>query len=145
MITILDKKSDELGMLSSTLCMLHCMATPFLLLAVPSSQVTHHGSQAWWSWLDILFLGISLIAVFMTVQQSTQKWLKVSLVVSWLMLSFFILNERFEGIEFSFDMVYFPAFALVVLHLVNKRQCRCENDQPGNEAWMIDSEKKGVK
>lgn len=86
----------------------------------------------------------------MTVQQSTQKWLKVSLVVSWLMLSFFILNERFEGIEFPFDMVYFPAFALVVLHLVNKRQCRCEtgcceDDRPGNEAWMIGSEKKGVK
>ena len=128
MIAILNKKSDEVGMLSSTLCMLHCLATPLLLAAVPSSSITHHGSQVWWGWLDILFLVISFIAVFRSVQQSTARWMQTSLIVSWLILSFFILNERFEGIEFSIDMVYFPAFALVVLHLVNRRQCRCESE-----------------
>lgn len=137
MIAILNKKSDELGMLSSALCMLHCIATPFLLAAVPSSSVTHHVSQDWWSWLDILFLGISFIAVFRSVQQSTLRWLQTSLIVSWLILSFFILNERFEGIELPFDMVYFPALTLIVLHLVNRRQCRCEagcckSDQSAN-------------
>ena len=142
MITILNKKSDELGMLSSALCMLHCIATPFLLVALPGSSVSHHQSHEWWSWLDILFLGISLIAVFKTVQRSTQRWLQTSLIVSWLMLSFFILNERLEGIEFPLDMVYFPAFALVVLHLVNRRQCGCEtgcckNDQAANGTWVI--------
>ena len=63
MITILKKKSDELGILSSALCMLHCIATPFLLVAFPGFLATHRGSQEWWSWLDILFLGISFIAV----------------------------------------------------------------------------------
>ena len=150
MITILNKKSDELGMLSSALCMLHCIATPFLLAAVPSSSVTHHGSQNWWSWLDILFLVISFIAVFMTVRQSTKRWLWTSMVVSWLMLSFFILNERLGGIEFPFDMVYFPALTLIVLHLVNRRQCRCEagcceNDQSANGTLVIENEKNGVK
>ena len=150
MITILNKKSDELGMLSSALCMLHCIATPVLLAAVPGSSATHHGSQDWWSWLDILFLIISFIAVFMTVRQSTKRWLRTSMVVSWLMLSFFILNERFGGIEFPFDMVYFPTLALIVLHLVNRRQCRCkagccENDQSANGTWVIDNKKNGVK
>ncbi len=137
MITILNEKSDELGMLSSSLCMLHCIATPFLLVTLPGSSVMHPGSQGWWGWLDILFLGISSIAVFRSVQQSTRRWLQIGLIVSWLMLSFFIFNERFEGMEFAFDMVYFPAFALVVLHLVNRKQCRCEagcceNDQSAN-------------
>lgn len=126
MITIFNKKSDELGMLSSALCMLHCIATPVLIAAVPGFSGTHHGSQEWWSWLDIIFLIISFIAVLRSVQQSTKRWLRASMVISWLMLSFFILNERLGGVEFPFDMVYFPALALIILHLVNRRQCRCE-------------------
>lgn len=123
MITIGKKKSDELGMLSSTLCMIHCMVTPFLLAVLPA---TFHGGHQWWSWIDIVFLGISCIAVIYTVQQSALRWLKTGLMVSLGLLTFFVFNERFEGIEFPFDMVYFPAFALVVLHLINRRQCRCQ-------------------
>ena len=150
MITILSKKSDEIGMLSSTLCIIHCIATPFLLAAIPGTSVMHHGSQGWWSWLDILFLVISFIAVVWTILPSNKRWLRVSMVVSWLMLSFFILNERLEGLEFPFDMVYFPALALIVLHLVNRRQCRCEagcceNDQSANGTWVINKEKNDVK
>ena len=137
MISIFNKKPDELGMLSSALCMLHCIATPVLVAAVPGFSVTHHGSQEWWSWLDVLFLIISFIAVFGSVRQSTKRWLWTGMVVSWLMLSFFILNERLGGMEFPFDMVYFPALTLIVLHLVNRRHCRCEagcceKDQPAN-------------
>ena len=126
MIAILDKKSDELGVLSSTLCMLHCLATPFLLMAVPSSSIINSGSPGWWSWLDIVFLAISFFAIFKTVQQSTLRWLQTSLIVSGIILSFLILNERFEVVEIPFDMVYLPAFALVVLHLINRRRCRCQ-------------------
>jgi len=128
MITLINKRSDELGMLSSILCMIHCMATPFLLVVIPASAGTHHGGYEWWRLLDLLFLGISFIAVFKTVQQSAYRWIKVSLIIAWLLLTFFILNERFEGIMFSFDMVYIPAFVLVILHLVHLRKCRCESE-----------------
>ena len=126
MITILYKKTNELGIFSSILCMIHCMATPFLLVAIPSSSIIYQRGQLWWSWLDVLFLIISLIAVFVAVQQSKQKWVQISMIVSWFLLSFFVINERLEGIEFSFDMVYFPAFALTVFHVINIRHCRCE-------------------
>ena len=150
MTTILNKKSDELGMLSSALCMLHCVATPFLLVAFPACSATHQGGYEWWGWLDLLFLSISFVAVFRTVQQSTFRWIKISLVVALLLLSFFILNERFEGIEFPFDMVYLHAFALVVLHLVNLRKCRCEagcceNDQSTNETQVVGHQESSVK
>jgi len=126
MITTLYKKPNELGVFSSILCMIHCIATPFLLVAVPSSSVIYQRGQVWWSWLDILFLVISFIAVFSAVQQSKRRWVQISMVASWFVLSFFVINERLEGIEFSFDMVYFPAIALTVLHLINRKQCRCE-------------------
>ncbi|MEO1050515.1 MAG: MerC domain-containing protein [Bacteroidota bacterium] len=149
MSVILNKKSDELGMLSSTLCIIHCVATPFVFVAVPGSSVGAHGSQALWGWLDLLFLAISFIAVFKTYQQSTLRWIKTSLIVSWLMLTFFIFNERLEGIAFPFDMVYVPAVALIILHLVNRRQCRCEtgcceNNQPADGKWMTSNQKNVV-
>jgi len=126
MITILNKKSDELGMLSSALCMLHCFATPFLFVALPSSSVIHPESQQLWGWLDVIFLGISFIAIFRSVQQSNVRWLRVGLIFSWLLLAFLIFNERFAVLEVPFYMVYFPAFALIVLHLINRKNCRCQ-------------------
>lgn len=149
MISILRKKSDDLGILSSALCIIHCIATPFLLVAIPVSSLTSHGSQEWWSWLDILFMGISFVAVYKAAQQSTLKWLQVSLIVSWLLLSFFILNERLEGIEFPVDMVYFPAMGLIALHLINRRHCRCEagcceDGRLTNSSWAVDDEKNGA-
>jgi hypothetical protein len=125
MITILNKKSDEVGMLSSTLCIIHCLATPFLFAAIPAATGSHHGSPEWWGLLDILFLVISFIAVYISFKHSKVGWMRTSLILSFILLTFFILNERFEGIEFPFDMVYIPAVTLVILHLVNRRQCRC--------------------
>jgi len=129
MITILNKKSDELGILSSVLCIIHCIATPLVLTVVSSSSMINQENTNWWSWLDILFLAISMIAVIKTFQRPIQKWLRISLVASWFLLSFFILNERWEGIEFPLDMAYFPAFALIIFHIINIRQCRCKIKQ----------------
>ena len=116
MINTLHKKSDALGAISSTLCMIHCMATPFVLVSIPAA--TGYGL---WLWLDFFFLAISSIAVFQTLQTSNISWIKIGLVISLCFLFFFVFNERFEGIEFPFDMVYIPAFSLVILHLLNRR------------------------
>ena len=123
MIAILNKKSDELGAISSFLCIIHCIATPVVLTLLPISSGTQIGRQNRWSWLDIIFLLISSTAVFWAVQRSPKLWLRISMIVSLLVLGLFIVNERFIGIEFPFDMVYFPAFALIVLHLVNRNRC----------------------
>ena len=74
----------------------------------------------------MLFLLVSSVAVYKAVRQSPKRWIQFSMVSMWLMLTFFVLNERFEGIEFPFDMVYIPAFALIALHLINRKHCRCE-------------------
>ncbi len=141
MITILNKKSDELGMVSSFLCILHCIATPVLLMVLPISSVTQSGSQNWWGWLDIIFLLISSIAVFWAVQRSPKLWIRISMVVSLLMLCLFIVNERFVGVEFPFDMVYFPAFTLIVLHLVNRKYRRHETGFCENNPSAMDNNK----
>lgn len=124
MITTLNKKPDELGMLSSVLCIIHCLATPVLLTLLPVSTAAQSGEQNWWGWLDILFLILSGVAVIFAIQRSPKTWLRVSMIASLLTLCFFIINERFGSIEFPFDVVYLPAFALIILHLLNRRYCR---------------------
>lgn len=124
MIKVLRDKSNEIGILSSTLCIIHCVATPFLLAVIPVSSAINGG--AWWGWLDLVFLAVSLLAVVKAVQQSRVTWIKISMVITFLLLTGFIFNERLEGIEFPFDMVYIPAFSLIVLHIVNRRHCQCE-------------------
>ncbi len=128
MITILEKKPNELGVFSSILCIIHCLITPFVLVVIPSSSMMTKGGDSydWWLWLDVLFLIISFVAVFKATQQSKQMWMKISMALSWIILSFFVFNERLDGIKFSLDLVYFPAVALTVLHLLNRRKCRCE-------------------
>lgn len=111
-------------MLSSVLCIIHCLATPILLTLLPLSTATQGGAQTWWGWLDIFFLIFSSIAVFIAIKRSPKTWLRVSMTISLVMLCFFIINERFGSIEFPFDMVYIPAFALIILHLLNRRYCR---------------------
>ncbi|MEM6525295.1 MAG: MerC domain-containing protein [Bacteroidota bacterium] len=122
MITTINKKPDELGMLSSILCIIHCLATPILLTILPISAAVQ--GQNWWGWLDIFFLIFSSVAVILAVRRSPKAWIRVSMIISLLMLCFFIVNERFGSIEFPFDMVYLPAFALVILHVLNRKHHR---------------------
>ncbi len=124
MISTINKKPDELGMFSSVLCIIHCFATPLLLTVLPISMAAQGEGHSWWTWLDFFFLIISGIAVFWAVQRSPKLWLRAGMVISLFMLCFFILNERFGSIEFPFDMVYLPAFTLIVLHLLNRRYDR---------------------
>jgi hypothetical protein len=126
MIDLVRKNSDELGMVGSALCIIHCLATPFLLVFLAASPYSQVGNYYWWTMLDVVFLGVSVLAVWITIQRTAFRWIKIGMVVSLLLLAFFIFNERLEGIEFPVDMVYFPAVALVILHIINLRKCRCE-------------------
>ncbi|WP_425562911.1 MerC domain-containing protein [Marivirga lumbricoides] len=113
-------------MISSTLCIFHCLITYLILAAYPALFSTSNQSFRLWGYVDFLLLGVSYLAVFRTIQQSNIIWIKISLLVTIVLLTFFIINERFGGIEFPIDMMYFPALAMIILHLVNLRKCRCK-------------------
>ncbi len=121
---ILNKKSDEIGVLSSALCLVHCFATPILLVAVPSTSIIHPESQDWWGWLDMVFLAVSFFAIVSTIQPSTVGWLRTGLIVSWILLSLFIINERLTVLQIPEVIVYIPAFALIIFHLINRSKSR---------------------
>lgn len=120
------KNTDYLGAISSFLCLIHCVATPFLF-AAHAYATSGHGVDApeWWSWLNYGFLLISFVAVYFSVQNTSKSWMKYALYGSWVVLSLLILNEEYEIYHIPEIINYIPALALIVLHLYNRKYCMC--------------------
>lgn len=125
-------KVDNIGALASGLCLIHCVATPFLFVAqaatCSAAAACCDASPAWWGWLDYGFLAISLLAVYFSAQHSPISWMPSALYTSWFVLGLIILNERMGWMELIEEAIYIPAMSLVVLHLYNRRQCQCADD-----------------
>ena len=56
-------KPNIIGSAASFLCLIHCIATPFLFVAQAELAHHTHNHPAWWGLLDILFLVVSFFAV----------------------------------------------------------------------------------
>ncbi|TKD61418.1 MerC domain-containing protein [Flavobacterium sp. ASW18X] len=120
------KKPDALGALASGLCLVHCIATPFLFL-LPigfESDVVPN----WWKQLDVFFLIISFLAVLQATKTTAAPWIKPALWLSWSALTFLLLNEKFEGFPLPEIATYAVAISLVFLHLYNRKYCQCKTD-----------------
>lgn len=127
MIKELKNKSDDLGMISSTICMIHCLLTPFLFaIKACSANGCCESSPWWWKGVDVLFLVISLFAVLKSYRDSANHLVKVALFVSWIGLAFVIINEYKHIISLSQYAIYVPAVSLIVLHYINRKYCVCQ-------------------
>ncbi len=121
-------KSNVLGAAASSLCLIHCLATP-LLFTIHTGQLNHHHEHPyWWGLLDILFIIVSLIAVYWSAINTSKKWMQYALWVSWALLTAIILNEKLEIMHIAEEFIYLPSVSLVVLHLYNRKYCQCEDD-----------------
>jgi len=126
------KRSDTMGAIASGLCLIHCVATPFLFVAHAGAHGHEHGhghgSPLWWGTIDLLFLAISLLAVWWSSRNSSKQWVKYALYVSWAGLAFLILNEKLGWVHLLEEAIYLPALSLVFLHLYNRRYCQCDDE-----------------
>lgn len=121
--------SDLLGAGASFLCLIHCLATPFLFVAQAGVATHHVESPAWWGLIDITLLVVSLAAVYWAAQKSSRQWVKIALSVSWLCLALIILNEKVEGVHLAEEWIYLPTVCLIGLHLYNRKYCQCEDEE----------------
>lgn len=127
MKVFLQKKSDVLGMMASTLCLLHCLATPFLFIAQSCTvKSCCESSPTWWSFLDFVFIILSFIAIFYSLKTSSNTVVKFALVITWSILFLLIVNERIGWLELSKNLTYIFAILLSVLHLYNLKYYQCE-------------------
>ncbi len=116
---------DRLGILLSSLCAIHCLATPLLLLALP---VAGEFFEAEWIHVGmaLFVLPVGLLAFFSGFRHHRQKRV-LSLGILGLALvagASFLPHEFVEVGEF--DVVTITGgILLVVAHLLNRRACAC--------------------
>ena len=120
MIHKITYKEDLIGASASFLCLVHCLATPFVFLIKSSAAVCCSETPTWWQSIDYIFLVVAFFAVVhVTNNHRSKEWMKFSLVVSWLGLLLVTLNSTFFLFHITIEMAYIPAISLVCLHLYN--------------------------
>lgn len=125
MIKTVQEQSDWLGAAASTLCLIHCLITPFLFVAQACSATCCHSSPLWWSAIDGLFILISWGAIRWTVQLTRFSWMPKALYGAWGALVLVMINDKVGGVVLGL-WAYLPALGLVGLHLYNRHYCSCE-------------------
>ena len=123
MIRQLALKYDNLGILTSFLCLVHCMATPFLFIAKSCSASCCSAAPTWWALFDLIFLFMALTAIYFVFKNKSKIWLKISFATVWGALAFIILNESVELISLPAQAIYIPSAILIGLHFYNRKHC----------------------
>lgn len=129
MIARITPDSDVVGAVASGLCVLHCIATPFLFIAQTCSVTgCCESSPAWWSAIDYVFVVVTFFAVYHSSKNTGKAWLKYALFGSWVVLSLLVVNEKFDFLHLSEWWKYLAAFLLIALHIYNLKFCNCKED-----------------
>lgn len=122
---ILTQKSDIFGAAASTICLIHCLITPLIFVAQTCSKTCCSTAPTWWKMVDLLFLVISFFAVYRSTTLTTKSWLKVSFWGSWIGLALLIINDNLNLFQLAHESVYLPSLGLIILHLYNRKDCKC--------------------
>ena len=118
---IFKDKSNNIGVLASSICLVHCLATPFLFLSTVCFESCCSSAPTWWKLIDVVFLVIALFAVYHSAKTTTKKLVSLLLWLSWGSLLLIVLNEQLQFFSIVNYAIYLPAFSLIILHLINHR------------------------
>ena len=123
------RKPDTLGAIASGFCILHCLLTPLLFAAQSLSINNIEGASIWWKNLDFIFLIISFFAIYRSTKLSTNRLIKISFWIFWVIIFFLILNEKFLWFKIEEIFIFTTASTLICLHIYNLNFCQCKTDE----------------
>ena len=129
MIFNLKINSDVIGASASTLCTIHCLATPFVFVASTCTQSCCATAPTWWIAIDYIFLFISFIAVYRSTNTTSSNWIKPLIWLYWVCLFVLILVEHNLSIQISPFYKYIAALSLATTHIYNLKYCQCKNNE----------------
>ena len=124
----LELNFDKIGIISSSLCIIHCVGTPIIFIAKACSVTCCSDAPDWWLMIDYLFLSISFFAIYFITRKSTKPWLKISFWIAWVVLLFTTIEHSFSISIIPKNFIYLPALTIVALHFYNLRFNKCENE-----------------
>lgn len=110
----LNPRSDWVGVVSASLCVVHCLLTPML--------ITLAANFGWWPGVSYLFLIVGFYAAYETSQHSSgSPWLWVIWISFALLTVSIIFEDDYETLEL---LGYVASAGLVVGHVFNIRFCK---------------------
>ncbi|WP_409371820.1 MerC domain-containing protein [Saccharicrinis fermentans] len=115
-------------MASSTLCLVHCILTPFIFIAQACAASCCAEAPAWWRAIDLIFLIISFTAVYFSAKSSSKAWIKVSLYITFIVFFILMANEHTHTLPITRYPMYIAAGILAGLHFYNRRFSACPNN-----------------
>lgn len=116
-------KADYIGITGSLLCLVHCLATPVLLMT--TNFLKDELVRSSFLSLDYLFIGINIIAVYYATRHTPSNLIRVSL---WGFLVLFSITIALEDVNPIFEYAgYLASIGLVTTHLFNIRTCRLQH------------------
>ena len=121
-------KVDYVGMMAGILCLIHCIATPFIFIAKSCAVSCCADTPVWWHAIDYVFLVISFLAIYHSTKNTQKAWVKIGLWFNWVALLCIILNEQFVWFYLPKETIYIPSVLIVFLHLYNHKYCKCAED-----------------
>ena len=110
---------DNLWIIASTLCMIHCIGTPFLFIAKACSTTCCADAPLWWKAIDYAFLIVSFFAIYYIAKKSSNNTLIFIFWFFWGLLAVTIFNETLALFTLPKNFIYFPAFSIIILHFYN--------------------------
>ena len=119
--------TDSVGIFAGALCMIHCIATPFIFIVKACSSSCCADAPLWWTIIDYFFILISFIAIYFSTKNSSVKWIKFALWISWGILLITILNHSLLIFNVNKYFIYFPASSIILLHFYNIKYCQCKD------------------
>ena len=122
------KNSDNLGILSSTLCFIHCLITPFIYISFASLFNQNEFLLFSWKGFNVIFIIFSLIAVNRSTKNTTSKIIRPVFWFSWVFLFFVLFNEEVKFIELPELVSYLSALNLAGIHVYNLKFCGCKDE-----------------
>ncbi len=134
--TLLSQKSDNMGIISSVLCLIHCLLLPIVVsaISVAKNHVHDHHDHAHghshapefslmsYETLDYVFWIFSLLAVYYSMRQTTHRGIKLSFVGAGLLFTMGILFSH--SLPFGHAWSYAGSVCLIATHYYNMRFCK---------------------
>ena len=120
--------SDSIGALASALCLIHCLATPFIFVVQSCAATCCASAPAWWICFDYFFLTISFFAIFKSTKTTQSNFIKYSLWSLWFLLFCLIANESTQVLLINKNVLYLVAILLSSLHIYNLKYCQCDDN-----------------
>ncbi len=121
---------DKVGICASTLCLIHCLATPVLLIIFPASSLAKIQESLFHAVFAVIVLGSILLAVYPNCKKHGHKdILTFSILGVFCILASFIFHDHEASLETVFTII--GSMFLIIAHFKNMkvRHGKCINSK----------------